>query len=102
MTMTRLVLLFGLLFSFASCSHFSKGKGDCCAKKESCCSEKKDCKDGSCKLDKKADHSCCSQNKDCKDGNCKLDKSCCDDKCGNCTGKKGDCGKNCELKMKKA
>lgn len=81
MNFLRITLLVAALFSFTSCSHFSGKKGGCC--------------------DKKAEHSCCKDSKDCKDGNCKLDKSCCENKCGNCTGKKGDCGKNCELKSKK-
>ena len=47
-----------------------------------------------------ADHSCCSKNKECREGNCKKDKSCCDNECNSCSGEKGDCGKNCDLKKK--
>ena len=49
------------------------------------------------------DHSCCSPKGPvvCKDGQCKKDKSCCENKCGNCTGDAKSCSTGqCQLKRK--
>lgn len=77
----QLLFLTSILMAFTSCAGMSKksAKSDCCKPK-------------------KADHSCCSENKYCKTGDCQKGGECCKNKCGNCNGKKGDCGKNCELK----
>lgn len=90
-----LPMLFTLLLS-VSCSHMSSKKSCCGGDKAA----KSECKDGSCKMDKK---SCCSDKKmakTCQDGNCKLDKSCCKNSCKSCDGKTSCKDGKCHLKKK--
>ncbi len=51
-----------------------------------------------------ADDGCCGPKGPtaCAEGQCKKDKSCCEDKCGNCSGEKNSCKSGqCDLKRKK-